>query len=82
MNITDFLAIGIIGVLVSLGIQYIQGKYGTSSNETKLIAVLGSIIIGSVYVLIRDTSFFPTIVEVLGTASTIFALVFNGTSKQ
>lgn len=81
MNINDFLAVGIVGTFLSFAIQYIQAKYGTNSNTTKFIAILGSLLVGTVYVLIRDTSFFPTVLLILGSASTIFAMFFNGTSK-
>ncbi len=83
MAINDFLAIGIVGTLLSIGVEYLQSKYGLGSDKTKFIAVVGSIVLGTGYVLVQNTAIFPTIILILGTASTIFALFFNGnTSRQ
>jgi len=68
MNITDFLAIGIVGVFLSLIFQYVKGKYA------KLWIVLLSIVIGGAYVYFRQTVWWVTIVQVLMAASTVYAL--------
>lgn len=82
MNITDFLAISIVGTLLSVGVEYIQGLYGTTSGKTKGIVILGSMILGTAYVIIRDTPIFPTVLGILSASSTIFAMFYNGNKKQ
>lgn len=77
MEIADFLAIGIVGVLLSVVIEIIQAKFGTSSLKTKAVAIGLSLGLGAVYVLFRDTSWWMTFLTILGAASTVYALVLK-----
>lgn len=80
--IEEFLAIGIIGVGLSIIIEWIQQKFGTDSKETKLLSIVLSIGIGSVYIFFKDTVWWTTILGILGSASTMYALVFNNSKKS
>lgn len=74
MGIQEFAAIGIVGALISLLIQMLKGRYGTDSTSTKLLTIALAIGFGSFYVLVRDTQYFQTVLTILGSSSTIYAL--------
>lgn len=71
MNVQDFLAIGVVGAAMSVVMQYLKT---TSGLKSKMMAVGLSVVVGTAYVFVRDTSWFPTVLEVLATASTVYAL--------
>lgn len=77
MDITDFLAIAVVGAFLSLVVQVIKEAFGTESNTTKLITIGLALVVGGVYVWLRSTPFFETAVLVLTSASTVYALVIR-----
>jgi hypothetical protein len=77
MSLTDFLAIGIVGVALSLFIQVVKGKFGGSSGRTKLITLGLAVVVGTGYTLLRETAIFQTVLEVLASASTVYAFFFK-----
>jgi uncharacterized membrane protein YeaQ/YmgE (transglycosylase-associated protein family) len=77
MEIIDFVAIGVVGALLSAIVQVIKDTWGTESNQTKLITIVLSIVIGGAYVWLRSTPFFETTVMVLMAASTVYALLLR-----
>lgn len=81
-NITDFLAIGIVGVALSILIELIQAKYGTGKNATKILIIALAIAVGSIYYFLRETSYWQTIVGVLTAASTVYAFFFSNKSSK
>lgn len=81
MSIDNFLAIGIVGVFLSLTIQIIKKVFGTSNSKTKVITIVLSIAVGSFYYFLKDTIYWQTIVGVLAAASTVYALFFNNVKK-
>lgn len=77
MNIQDFIAIGIVGVILSGIINFAKKKWGVQSNKTKVLTVALSLIVGAGYVWLRATPYFETVLIVLGSASTVYALVIK-----
>lgn len=77
MQIEDFLGIGLVGILLSLGVDWAKKKFGTETNTTKAITVGLSIVVGLVYVYFRTTVWWTTILSILGTASTVYALILK-----
>lgn len=77
MEIQDFLGIGIIGVGASFLIEWITNKFGTNSFASKGVAIATALIIGTAYFFIRSTVWFPTVIGVLASASTVYALFFK-----
>lgn len=73
MEINDFLAIGIVGAVTSLAIDSIKARWGTESWVTKLVTIGMSIFIGVGYVWARQTSYFETILVILGSASLVYS---------
>lgn len=77
MNIDEFLGIGIVGALLSVAFELIKGKYPSSPNKSKGLIILLSLIVGGLYVWVRETPYFPTVLGVLGGASAVYSLFFN-----
>lgn len=82
MEINEFLAIGVVGVLLSGAVEIIQAKYGFSSLKTKFTAIGLSLALGAFYVLFRDTSWWMTFLTILGASSTAYALIFKDTLSE
>lgn len=80
MEINDFLGIGIVGVALSLVIEWIKNRFGTYSVGTKAVTIGLSIVVGSAYFFLRDTSIWQTILGVLASASTFYALFMKPNS--
>jgi len=73
INVTDFIAIPIVGVLLSLAIEWIKGKWSTESKTTKLLTIALALIVAGAYTWVRSTSYWPAIVGILGAASATYA---------
>ena len=71
------LQIGIVGGFVSLLMQLIKAKYGPTSITSKFIVVALSLIFGAGYVFLKDTSYWPTVLLILLSSSTIYAFFIN-----
>lgn len=74
MDIQEFLGIAVIGTLLSLLVQALKNKLGTTSIATKLLTVVLAIVVGGLYVWLRSTPVFQTVLTVLTVASTVYAL--------
>lgn len=81
ININEFLAIAVVGALLSVVFEVIGKKFPTNPNKTKALVILLSLIVGGFYVWIRSTPYFMTFITVLGAASTVYSLFFNKKSE-
>lgn len=70
----EFLVIPVVGALMSFLIQSIKNKFGDTSMSTKILTVVLSIVVGAGYSFARNTVYWTTILTVLGSASTVYAL--------
>jgi len=77
MEVNDFVAITIVGAGLSLAIEWLKGKYGTNGKALKTIVILMALLLGGVYVWLRQTSYFQTIIVVLGAASMFYAFLLK-----
>lgn len=77
MNITEFIAIAVVGAILSVIVQIIKEAFGTESNTTKLITISLALVVGGLYVWIRSTPYFETALLVLTSASAVYALVIK-----
>jgi hypothetical protein len=77
MNITEFIAIAVVGAILSVIVQIIKEAFGTESNKTKLITIALSLVVGGLYVWVRSTPYFETTLLVLTCASAVYALVLK-----
>lgn len=73
----DFASFIVIGAIVSIIVQLLKTKFGTNSNATVSIVVLLSILVGSAYFFIKDTSLLEPIVSILGFAGAIYVFIIK-----
>ena len=76
-QLVDFMGILVVGTLISLFVQWVKAKLGTSSLGTKLVTIGLSILIGGVYFLFRETAWYATMLGILTAASTVYALILK-----
>lgn len=81
MEINDFLGIAIVGAALSLAIEWLTNKFGTSSTGSKAVAIVLSVVVGGAYWFLSGTAVWQSILGVLAAASTVYALFFSGKSK-
>jgi hypothetical protein len=74
MDIQEFVGIAVVGTLLSLLVQALKNKLGTTSLATKFLTVVLAIVVGGLYVWLRSTPAFQTVITVLTVASTVYAL--------
>jgi len=73
MDITEFLAIGVVGAMLSVALEVITNKFGTNKTTSKLITLGLALFVGGLYVWVRSTEYWQTALLVLGAASTVYA---------
>lgn len=73
ITLVDFLAIPIVGLGLSLIIEFLKGAFPEAS--ARLITVIVCLIGGSAYWYLADTSYFTSLLGVLGAASTMYGFL-------
>ena len=73
MELTNFLAIPIVGIALSLGIQWAKNKFNFSAFGAKATTVIASLVLGVIYYFLQNTAVWVTITGILGTATTFWA---------
>lgn len=73
----EFLAIAVVGAVLSAIMQIIKEKFGTDSGTSKFLVIGLSLIVGGVYVWVRSTPYWETALTVLMSASTVYALLIK-----
>ena len=73
MEIQDFLGIVIVGVALSMAIQFIKIKFGINSLKTKAITILLAVVCGTLFYFGSQTSWWQGVITILGTASAFWA---------
>ena len=76
-NIVNFLGIGVVGVIVSLAVNFIKNKFGVSSGKTKLITLGLCIAGGTAFYFLSKMAIWETIVGVLLTATAFWAFILK-----
>lgn len=69
----------IVGTFVSILMQWIRSRWPLSESASKMLLVGISVLIGTVVVLGAKTSAWPTILAILGGASTAYGLFVKDT---
>lgn len=77
ITIESLFAIGVVGALVSIGVQWLKNKFGIGSNKTKVITILASIAIATIWYFCATSDWFINAVGILATASTVWALILK-----
>lgn len=71
--INDFLGIAVVGAGLSLVIDAIKVKLGTTSGATKALTLVLAVIVGALYTFLQSTPYWQSILGVLAAASTVYA---------
>lgn len=77
MDTNDFSSIALVGTIVSTLVEFISRTLKVRGNSAKILTIGLSILLGAGVVYLQSTSFWPTILGVLASASTVYALFFN-----
>lgn len=75
--IEDVIGVGIVGGALAAIVQMIKGKFGIESNQTKILVVALSVIVGGLYVFARSTPWYTTILGVLAASQAVYALILK-----
>lgn len=74
---TEIIGITVVGAALSGFIQWLKVKLNAEGLQVKLLTVALAMVVGAAYVLLRDTSLWPTILAILGAASTVYAFLLK-----
>lgn len=77
MELSEFLSIAIVGVVLSGIVAYLKSRYGTTGWRTKTLTVVLSIVVGTAYYFLQGTDLLQNVVGVLAASSTVYALIIN-----
>lgn len=75
--IQEFLGIAIVGVVLSFLIEVINRKFGIGGARAKALTILLALSVGTIYVWLRSTPYWQTILTVLMAASTVYAFIIK-----
>lgn len=64
----------IVGSFVSILMQFLRSRFNIGENASKLLLLTISLIISAVVVLLVNTAIWPTLVAILGGASTAYGI--------
>lgn len=67
----------IIGVGVSLAVQWLKSRLGTNVVGTYLVVLVASFCAAAVYVYLVDTAIWPVVVQVLTISGAFYAFVLQ-----
>lgn len=76
MDIQEFLGIAVVGGILSLIIEVVTSKV-SNPNVTKAVTLGLAIVVAGMYVWVRSTPYFETVIVVLGTASIVYGFFLN-----
>lgn len=77
MDSIDFGSLVIVGAIVSLIVQVIKTKLGTSKMASLAAVIVLSLIGGAVYVTLKDTTYWQTILQILMAAGAFYAFIIK-----
>lgn len=78
MDLTSFV---IIGAIVSLIVEIIKTYAGTDYTKTLISVVVISIVAGTAYSFMKDTSYWQSIVSILGFAGAVYTFLIKRFEK-
>jgi len=73
----NFLAIGIIGALISIIFEWGKKKWGVESHESKLFIITISMLVGAVYYWASSLPIWQSVLGVLAASSTMYAMFYS-----
>lgn len=82
MTVTDFIAIPIVGVALSLAVEWLKAKYSANAIGVKTITIVASVILGATYYFLQGTAAWQAILGILSTSTLFWAYFVNNGSKN
>ena len=76
MDIQEFMGIAVVGGILSLLLEIANSKV-SDPQLSKAITLVASVVVGGLYVYVRSTPYFETMVTVLGGASIVYGFFLN-----
>jgi len=73
----DILSFTVIGAVVSVIVQFLKNKYGTNTQGTLLAVIVISIVAGTGYFLVKETSLWQPILQILAFAGAIYTYILK-----
>jgi hypothetical protein len=73
----NFLAIGIIGAIISIIFEYGKKKWGVESHQSKILMISISMIIGAVYYWASSLAIWQSVLGILAASSTMYAMFYS-----
>jgi NhaP-type Na+/H+ and K+/H+ antiporter len=81
MDIQTFLAIGIVGGALSLGIEWINNQFKLGNLASKGVALFASLIVGTFYYWLSQSSYAESVIGVLVGSTAVWAFLLNNGKK-
>ena len=82
ITIEGLIGMGIVGAMISCGMQFLKAEFGVESGITKMIVIIVSLVAGSIWYLFSTADWFITVVGILAAASTFWALFLKKGETQ
>lgn len=73
----EILSLTVVGAIVSVIVQFLKNKYGTNTQETLAAVIVISIIAGTGYFLVKETSLWQPILQILAFAGAIYTYILK-----
>ena len=77
METLDFGSLVLVGAVVSLFVQFVKTYLETSKFWTLAAVLVFSLVSGGLYVVLRETSYFETVVQIVLAAGAVYAFVIK-----
>lgn len=78
LPVEQFMSIGIVGVALSLMLEWAKSQFNLQSVEARMVTILASVMLGTVlWFLNQNAALLQTIMGVLATASMVYAIVIK-----
>ena len=77
MDITSFLSIGIVGVGLSVLVQFIKEEFKLTGNKAKILVIVLSVLFAGVYYAFFVTGFLETFMQILGMATVVYSFILK-----
>ena len=71
------MSFAVVGAAVSAFIQWIQVKFGAEGTETKILAIVFSLVSGILVWVLADTAYLTSVLGVFAAANTVYAMFFS-----
>jgi hypothetical protein len=82
IKLQELMNLAIVGAALSLVIEFIQRKFSVDGGKAKALTIVLALIVGTGYVLLRDTNYWVTLMAILSAASFVYAIFIPSRKKK